>query len=134
LNHGANWCSSRNSSSACFWTSASQAARKAIVIGINDYQNVPQLTHSINDANKFAQQLSALGYSTTVLTAPSATKRTNLLLAWQKCLNSLKDGDDVVFFYSGHGVEVQGANYLVPIDTPNADDIGGEDILKQVQI
>jgi hypothetical protein len=95
---------------------------------------VPKLTHSVSDANKIAQQLSAFGYDTIVLTDPAQVTRTAFLKAWQKLLNGLGQGDDVVFFYSGHGVEVQGTNYLVPIDTPNADELGGEDILKQVLI
>jgi hypothetical protein len=118
----------------CFFTTTSFAAKKAFVVGINDYQSVPRLTHSVSDANKIAQQLSAFGYDTIVLTEPGQVTRTALLKSWQKLLNGLGQGDDVVFFYSGHGVEVQGTNYLVPIDTPNADDLGGEDILKQVLI
>jgi hypothetical protein len=118
----------------CFFTTAAPAGKKAFVVGINDYQSVPKLTHSVSDANKIAQQLSNFGYDTIVLTDPVQVTRTAFLKAWQKLLNGLGQGDDVVFFYSGHGVEVQGTNYLVPIDTPNADDLGGEDILKQVLI
>jgi hypothetical protein len=111
------------------------AAKRAFVVGIDEYQNnIPKLTHSVSDANKIAQQLSAFGYNTVVLTNPDQVTRTAFLKAWQQLLNGLHEGDDVVFFYSGHGVEVQGTNYLVPIDTPNGDDLGGEDILKQVLI
>jgi hypothetical protein len=119
--------------SSLFHTTAF-AAKKAFVVGINDYENVPKLTHSVSDANKISQQLSAFGYDTITLSEPAQVTRTAFLKAWQKLLNGLREGDDVVFFYSGHGVEVQGANYMVPIDTPNADDLGGEESLKQLLI
>jgi hypothetical protein len=118
----------------CLSASPVCAAKKAFVVGIDQYQHLDQLTHSINDANDVAQQLRAFGYDSVVLTNAADVTRTGFLLAWQKLLNGLKEGDDVVFFYSGHGVEVQGTNYLVPIDTPSADDLGGSDILKQVLI
>src|ERR1700733_7588885 len=115
-------------------TSVAFATKRAIIVGIDDYQNVPRLTHSVNDATKIAAQLKAFGYTTTLVADPHSATRTSFLLGWQRFLNQLNEGDDVVFFYSGHGVEVQGTNYLVPIDTPNADELGGEDVLKHVLI
>jgi hypothetical protein len=117
-----------------FLTPSAFAAKKAFVIGIDEYVNVSKLTHSTSDANKIAQQLSAFGYDTTVLSTPNQVTRNAFLKAWQKLLNGLKEGDDVVLFYSGHGVEVQGTNYMVPIDTPTADELGGEESLKQALI
>jgi Caspase domain len=116
-----------------FGPEAALAAKKAFVVGINNYTNVAKLKTAVNDAKKIADQLSQLGYDATVVTDADAT-RTKLLVSWQRLLNGLKEGDDVVFFYSGHGVEVQGTNYLVPIDTPRADDLGGEDSLKHLLI
>jgi hypothetical protein len=122
-----------------FFVSASpaSAAKKAFLVGIDHYQYFDQdhqLKHSVNDANDVGQTLRALGYDTVILTNASDVTRTGFLMAWQKLLNGLKEGDDVVLYYSGHGVEVQGTNYLVPTDTPNADNLGGSDILKQVLI
>lgn len=119
---------------AIFWsTTASQATRKAFVVGIRQYPNFEKVTHAVDDATKIADDFKALGYETMLITDNDAT-RTKFLKAWQQLLNGLKEGDDVVLFYSGHGAEVEGTNYIVPIDTPSADDLGGEDILKQVLI
>ena len=38
--------------------------------------------------------------------------------AWQQLLNKLAPGDEVAVFFSGHGVEIEGGNYLVPRDVP----------------
>jgi uncharacterized caspase-like protein len=38
--------------------------------------------------------------------------------AWQQLLNKVGPGDEVAMYFSGHGVEIEGANYLVPRDVP----------------
>jgi len=113
--------------------SSAYASKKALVIGVNEYQNVRKLVTAVNDAEKIAERLRSLGFDTVLLTDSQAA-RTNFIVAWQNLLHGLKEGDDLVIFFAGHGVEVQGANYLVPSDSPAADMLLGEDALKHLLI
>lgn len=91
--------------------------RKALVIGINKYTNLEQLKNARADADRIATTLMRLGFEVT-LVAEAETNRNDLQLAFSTYLSSLGEGDDSVVFYSGHGVEVSGANYLVASDAP----------------
>ena len=46
--------------------------------------------------------------------------RLEFLRSWQQFLNRIEPGDEVAFFYAGHGVEIGGLNYLLPRDVPGA--------------
>jgi uncharacterized caspase-like protein len=37
---------------------------------------------------------------------------------WQQLLNKIQPGDEVAVFFSGHGVEIEGGNFLIPRDVP----------------
>jgi hypothetical protein len=102
-----------------------QASQLAFVVGISKYANIPQLPNPEVDAQSFKNKLSAAGYKITLLINKEASK-TLLLQRWQEFLTSVRPGDDVVIYYSGHGVDVKGANYLVPQDSLSVDQIGGE--------
>ena len=91
------------------------AKRVALVIGNNDYENVPKLQKAVNDARAVGQGLQQLGFR--------VTRGENL--AWREFVerfnlfeNSIQPGDVTFLFYSGHGVEIDGANYLIPVDVP----------------
>jgi Caspase domain len=120
------------------WLAADRAMAEsklsAFIVGIGEYQHLTTLSGPVEDARKIEQQLSKLGYRTVAAIDPSDTTRTSLAVKWQKFLNQLQEGDDAVVYYSGHAVEVSGTNYLVPIDTPAAEEIGGEQALKTILI
>ncbi|MFH1343482.1 MAG: caspase family protein [Pseudomonadota bacterium] len=103
-------------------TPAWAGERRALLIGINKYANVTQLNNAVPDAERMKQVLDTLGYKTT-LVPESKTNRVDLLQEFGKFAQQLNEGDDAVVFYAGHGVEVAGANYLVPKDAPSPDDI-----------
>ena len=107
------------------------ADKRALVIGIDDYQNVTKLKNAAYDATKFAEQMNSFGYKTVLLTNEKANRQ-GIILAWQSLLDSLKENDDVVLFYSGHGVEIEGMNYIVPSNSPSGDDLRGAAALKLV--
>ena len=111
-----------------------QSKLTAFIVGIGDYAHLTTLPGPVDDARKIEEQLKGLGYRTVVAIEPKDTSRTSIALKWQRFLDQLQDGDDVVVYYSGHAVEVSGTNYLVPIDTPSAEEIGGEQALKTILI
>jgi hypothetical protein len=91
------------------------AARRALVIGIDAYQNVPRLEKAVGDAEAVGARLSGLGF--TVTTVLDADRRT-LNQAITEFRKSLKPGDDALVHFSGHGVEVDGNDLLLPADIP----------------
>ena len=57
--------------------------------------------------------LQAIGFSVTPL---DNADRSSFNAAWQQFLGSIEPGDEVVFSFSGHGVEIEWENFLVPSD------------------
>jgi hypothetical protein len=104
---------------------AQASTRRALLIGINKYNNVTQLANAVADAQRMEDVLTRLGYVTT-LVAEEKTDRSDLLQVFSKFTSQLVEGDDAVIYYAGHGVEVNGANYLVPKDVPSPDSIGDD--------
>jgi Caspase domain len=88
--------------------------RVALVIGNSAYQNVVPLANPINDAAVMAATLKNAGFdvvdSRHDLTAVE-TRRTLRDFA-----DRARDADIAVVYYAGHGIEVDGANYLIPVD------------------
>jgi uncharacterized caspase-like protein len=86
--------------------------RHALVIGNAAYPKWP-LKNPVNDARAMASTLSAAGFST--YTATDLSLR-NLEQAVSRLVAKVQQGDLVLFYYAGHGVQIDGDNYLVPID------------------
>lgn len=89
----------------------SHAERLALVIGNNAYEESP-LTNPVNDANDMAATLQQLGFSVNMQT--NITKR-EMEDAIRDFTGSLKPSDTALFYFSGHGAQVDGINYLVPV-------------------
>jgi hypothetical protein len=91
-----------------------QARRLALVIGNDSYQHADRLNNARTDAKAVAAVLSATSFTVTL-------KQDLTLQAMKEALRTFKaqisGGDEVVFYYSGHGVQLDGNNYLIPIDT-----------------
>src|ERR1700694_6221649 len=73
--------------------------RVALVIGNNDYRNVPKLQKAVNDARTMGETLKQLGFS--VMVAENQTRQafSETLLAFDKAGSA---GDTAFFFYAGH--------------------------------
>jgi len=87
--------------------------RLALVIGNAAYQYSGILLNPVNDANLIATILQDLGF--TVIKRTNATKEQMdiaILNFWRKLGNC----DVALFYYAGHGVQVNGINYLIPVD------------------
>lgn len=85
--------------------------RVALVIGNGNYMAAP-LRNPVNDANDMASELRRLGFSVTLKT--DATQRT-MERAIRDFGKQLREGGVGLFYYAGHGVQVKGSNYLLPI-------------------
>ena len=93
-------------------TAATDEKRVALVIGNSAYAAAP-LDNPVNDANAIAAKLKRLGFE--VILATNATHR-QMDSAIRRFGNKLRGQKGVaLFFFAGHGIEVGGANYLVPI-------------------
>jgi hypothetical protein len=94
--------------------SAAQAERRvALVIGNSAYRHAPALANPRNDAEDFATALQALGVE--VIKGIDLDKPA-MDLEIRKFSSALSGADVGIFFYAGHGLQVSGNNYLVPID------------------
>lgn len=94
---------------------ATDARRHAIVIGIDNYDFVEKLQKARNDAVAVAEMLERTGFEVTTVLDPS---RQELNFALAHFVEQLGAGDEAVFFFAGHGVEIDGRNYLLPADIP----------------
>src|SRR5712691_3765560 len=86
--------------------------RLALVIGNSAYRESP-LRNPVNDVRAIAQRFRELGF--TVLAHENATKRT-MEAAIIEFGRRLAEGGAGAFYYAGHGLQVRGRNYLVPVD------------------
>ena len=104
--------------------------RVALVIGNNDYRNVPKLQKAVNDARTMGDTLRQLGF--TVMVAENQTRQafSESLLAFDKALGP---GDTAFFFYAGHGFEIAGQNFLLPTDVPAAGE-GQEELVRDASV
>src|SRR5882762_6195010 len=104
--------------------------RVALVIGNNDYKNVPKLQKAVNDARTMGDTLKQLGF--TVMVAENQTRLafSQSLLAFDKAVDK---GDTAFFFYAGHGFEIAGQNFLLPTDVPAATE-GQEELVRDASI
>jgi hypothetical protein len=97
---------------------AADATRRiALVVGNDRYEHLDPLQKAVNDARAVGDALARLGFD--VVRVENSTRR----LLNQKLVeftNRVTRGDTAFFFYAGHGVEVRGTNYLLPVDTPAA--------------
>ena len=92
--------------------------RIALLIGNSAYRESP-LRNPVNDVRAMAQRFKELGF--TVLAHENATKRT-MEAAIIEFGRRLAEGGVGAFYYAGHGLQVRGRNYLVPVDADIEDE------------
>jgi hypothetical protein len=105
---------------AAMATAAHAERRIALVIGNSAYSAVSPLANPKNDAELMAKTLKSVGFEVTKLVdADQRTMKQAMLDFGRK----LRDGADVsLFYYSGHGVQAKGENYLIPVDAAIKDE------------
>jgi Caspase domain len=93
--------------------SALAAGKVALVIGNGAYQNANPLPNPANDATDMAAMLETLGF--TVISGVDLTQA-KMAQKVGDFEEAARGADVTLFFYAGHGLQVNGLNYLVPID------------------
>ncbi len=91
----------------------------ALVIGNSDYR-IGALKNPVNDARAVADTLRTLGFDVTLR---ENTSLRDMIESFRKFSLTARSARVRVLYYAGHGVQVQGRNYLLPVDT----EIHGED-------
>lgn len=97
--------------------SLATAKQLAIVVGNDTYAEVPQLEAGVNDARAMRDGLQSVGFDVELV--ENGTKR-QMSRAFSKVESKVEPGDTLVFHFSGHGFEIDGQNWLLPIDVPAA--------------
>ncbi|GAB6123874.1 SUMF1/EgtB/PvdO family nonheme iron enzyme [Dysgonomonas termitidis] len=96
-----------------FFTGLSFAQKKAaLVVGNNDYKELP-LKNAVNDANLMEVTLQKLGFTVQKVVNTSKSGFEKQLLTFIK---NHKNADVRFFYYAGHGIQIDGKNFLVPVD------------------
>jgi TPR repeat protein len=90
--------------------------RIALVIGNAEYQHVPQLENPGNDAQLMATTLSRLGFELIGGKSQLNLTRDAMLAAIRAFGEEVTENTVALIYYSGHGLQIEGTNYLVPID------------------
>ena len=104
--------------------------RVALVVGNNDYRNVPKLQKAVNDARTMGDTLKQLGFTVMVAENQNRQAFSETLLAFDRAVGQ---GDTAFFFYAGHGFEIAGQNFLLPTDVPAATE-GQEELVRDASI
>ena len=94
---------------------AASGRRVALVVGNDAYTGQSQLYNAVNDARAVAAALGeeSVGFSVTTLEDATRAELTSALASFTR---SLREDDVALFYFAGHGVQVDGVNYLLPVD------------------
>ncbi len=104
--------------------SASVARKVALIVGNGAYKNVQKLDNPPRDAKLIADTFRGLGFQTVTL-APDLT-RDRFFAALREFGSQAEKADWAVVYYAGHGMEIGGINYLIPVDAKLAADHDAE--------
>jgi uncharacterized caspase-like protein len=88
--------------------------RVALVLGNSAYQSVPPLPNPVNDGAVIATTLKSAGFD--VVDSRHDLPAAETRRALRDFADRARDADIAVIYYAGHGMEVDGTNYLIPVD------------------
>ncbi|MGI9433522.1 MAG: caspase family protein, partial [Geminicoccaceae bacterium] len=94
---------------------ASAQTRVALVIGNSDYRDLGPLANPANDADLMAESLRGLDFEVMVSTDLDQKSMKRAIKAFGRRLDEAGSDSVGLFYYAGHGVQVDGANFLIPI-------------------
>ncbi len=100
------------------WVSADIGEKRvALVIGNSQYADMTDLINPRNDAEDMSSKLSEMGFEVIKGVDLTKTQMMNKISEFDKVIRKHNPEDTVaLFFYAGHGLEVNGQNFLVPVD------------------
>lgn len=87
--------------------------RVALVIGVSQYKHVTPLTNPANDSRDIAAALTRLRFDVVELHDPTLAELKDTQFSF---IEKLADADVAILYYAGHSIQVDGANYLIPVD------------------
>ncbi|QQO14541.1 caspase family protein [Bradyrhizobium diazoefficiens] len=88
--------------------------RVALVLANSAYQHAPPLTNPVNDGAVMAKTLKEAGFDIVESRRDLSALDTRRVL--RDFADATRDADIAVVYYAGHGIEVEGSNYLIPVD------------------
>lgn len=97
-----------------FCQPAHAGERVALVLGNSAYRNAPPLPNPVNDGAMIAATLKNAGFD--VVDSRSDLPALEMRRALRDFSDRARDADIAVIYYAGHGMEVDGTNYLIPVD------------------
>lgn len=106
------------------------ANRKALIIGNDTYKSVSKLLNAREDAKAIASNLTAVGYKVTLQLDLNEKEMKTALRTFS---SQVQGGDEVMFFFAGHGVQLGAANYLLPTDIGSESEAQVKDEAIQLQ-
>jgi formylglycine-generating enzyme required for sulfatase activity len=99
--------------------------RIALVIGNSAYERAPPLPNPVNDAAAMADMFKKAGFDNVMLKLD--LKAVEMRRALRDFVDVVREADLAIIYYAGHGLEIDGANYLVPVDAVLERDIDAYD-------
>lgn len=99
----------------CLLAPAAWAAgdRVALILGLGAYQTIPALDNTRNDASDMARTLEDIGFDVTLSLDTTGAEMRQLL---EDFAFRSETADLALVYFAGHGVEVQGENFMIPVD------------------
>ncbi|TFV40202.1 caspase family protein [Bradyrhizobium frederickii] len=88
--------------------------RVALVLANSAYQHAPSLTNPVNDGAVMAKTLKEAGFDVVDSRHDLSAQDTRRVL--RDFADATRTADIAVVYYAGHGIEVEGSNYLIPVD------------------
>src|SRR5258708_26823730 len=110
---------------ALFATAARAERRVALVIGNSAYKNASSLPNTINDSTAIAALFKSVGFE--VVISRNDRGVVDFKRSVREFLITAENADMAVVYYAGHGIEISGTNYLVPVDAKLSRDYDVDD-------
>ncbi|MGY4625468.1 caspase family protein [Bradyrhizobium sp. USDA 4486] len=111
--------------SAMFADAAAAERRVALVVGISSYSNAPPLPNTSNDSKAIAALFRSIAFD--VVIARNDLGVVDFKRAVREFLITAENADVAVVYYAGHGIEIGGMNYLIPMDAKLSHDYDVDD-------
>ena len=99
--------------------------RIALVIGNSGYERVPRLANPVNDAVAMADMFKHAGFD--VVQLKLDLKFIEMRRALRQFSEEAGDADIAIIYFAGHGIEIKGTNYLIPVDAVLEREIDADD-------
>ncbi|HEX4410934.1 MAG TPA: caspase family protein [Xanthobacteraceae bacterium] len=109
------------------WAESAFAGEKrvALIVGNSAYQNAPALPNPARDARAVAEMFKKAGYD--VVSTAYDLGNLDFKRSIRQFEDAAADADIAVVYYAGHGIEIHGVNYVVPVDAKLASDRDADD-------